>query len=211
MAEEIRTWEEASGKELRGRRGLGVNSWDAEHDCLHQWQPSGEARIGPISFCRKWASRGSEEGHLCDLREPEETVVVVSWCQAMRGKDEELSPSGVLQVSLLQSGVRKALVSHWWATRKRLGCQAGGNGEELVNSPSWIQHTQPFPHSRPSGMAGFVISDLKVGVVDCNHTLCFSDILFTKSPVVNRCCLTPSMKIKKKMKYRLKIKCILMN
>ena len=60
-------------------------------------------------------------------------------------------------------------------------------------------------------MAGFVISDLKVGVVDCNHTLCFSDILFTKSPVVNRCCLTPSMKIKKKMKYRLKIKCILMN
>lgn len=48
-------------------------------------------------------------------------------------------------------------------------------------------------------MAGLVISDLKVGVVDCNHTLYFSDILFTKSLVVNRCCLTPSMKIFKKM------------
>lgn len=202
MAEEISAWEEASGKELRGRGGLRVNSWDGEHDCLHQWQPSGEARIGPVSFCAKWASRGSEEGRLCDWREPEETVVAVSWCQDMRGKDEELSPSGILQVSLLQSGVRKALGSHRWATRKGLGRQAWGNGEELVNCSSWIQLTQSVPHSRPSGVAGFVISDLQVGTVDCNHTLYFSDVLFTKSPVLNRCCWTSSMTIPKKKKKK---------
>lgn len=128
MAEEISTWEEASGKELGGRGGRGVNSWDRKHDCLHQWQPSGEARIGPISFCRKWASRGSEEGHLCDLREPEETVVAVSWCQDMRGKGDELSPSEVLQVSLFQSGVRKR---HWWVIDEQRGKDWDARQEEV--------------------------------------------------------------------------------
>lgn len=95
-----------------------------------------------------------------------------------------------------EKGTGESLMSN----EERIGMPGRRKWEELVNCSSWIQHTQPFPHSRPSGMAGFVISDLKVGIVDCNHTLYFSDVLFTKSPIVNRCCWTPSMKIKKKKK-----------